>query len=162
MNNLYKELNKILMEQEINNFEIKTYIGVGPIKFGMDRNKVKEIFNNEKIQSFKRTPESEESDFIQVHQMFIYYSKNKCVAVEFGKNSHSKISIIYNRINLLNLKPKQLLSLLKKYDPEIEVSENVTSITSNKLGIAAHCRFGFDQNNRDCDSIMIFSKNYYK
>jgi len=66
-------------------YEIKPYIGVGSIEFGMTDSQVRSVVGGE-FRSFKKTPISETlTDAFSDKGIHVYYRKlGICEAVEFG------------------------------------------------------------------------------
>lgn len=69
--------------------KIKPHKGVGEMLFGANREEILSVLSSNKIEDFKRTPESELSFYIPELGAFIYFDIDGfCEAIEFSIFNH--------------------------------------------------------------------------
>lgn len=136
------------------NYEIKTYKGVGDVKFGMSRHKVHDLLGSN-YEEIVRTKGGNPIDEYEELGLFVYYDKDgKCGAVEL----FSPCNPIFEGKELLNSSSSDVIEFLKKYDPKIKINKD--GFISGKLGIGGYCP-RIDDNSK-FESIICFVKNYYQ
>jgi hypothetical protein len=135
-------------------FEIKPYVGVGFIKFGMKREEVRKCFNNQ-FDEFKKTPFSETltDDFGCCHA---YYKKqDTCEAVEFFEEAELTIDgkMIFG-------KPySEIKAMFEAMDNSLDF--NGEGFTSFKYGVGVYAPYAQDKPDEAIESVIVFEKGYY-
>ncbi|WP_282110341.1 hypothetical protein [Shewanella algicola] len=88
-------------------FEIEPHIGVGPIKFGMNRQEVEACFGK---------PEFDSDDRVGFMSGFLvdFDSNGKVEFIELANSR--KFDVIYRGVNLHSIKSDDVVTFLEKYD----------------------------------------------
>lgn len=137
-------------------YEIKPYIGVGSIEFGMTESEVRSVIGGEFCQ-FKKTPASEMlTDAFSDKGIHVYYKKpGICEAVEFGNPAEP--TFMGNK--LIGIPFKEVKKLFEKLDDTIEVDE--TGFTSYKFGVGVFVPTLKKSKNEPIQGVIVFEKGYY-
>lgn len=136
-------------------FEITSFVGVGDIKFGMSRNCVHDVMKWHIFKEISRYGEM--SDYYQDIGFFVYYDNSQnVVAMEF----HEPVNLKYNEVNLLNVSAKEGYVLMESWDESVEIDES--GLTSFNLGIGFYAPNFQEENYNPVESVIVFSKDYYK
>lgn len=128
--------------------EIETYNKVGNIKFGSDREIVRQ--ENGNFTEFRKSRFSKNStdDFSSFH--VFYTENNKVEAVEFFKESN----LYFHGIQLFSQSYANLKAKLNGLDSNI--IEDTSSIIYKTLGFSI-----YSPDQEEIESILVFEKGYY-
>jgi len=107
----------------INDFYIKFHEGIDYFKFGMGKEEVHSIINDEPIVY----------DDIEIYEpLFTFkYKDNKVIMIMVTKNDD--INVIIENINIFDLDYEEVLVFIKNIDNDVVIEEDI--IKSDKLGI---------------------------
>jgi hypothetical protein len=129
-----------------NRCELKVLHSVGPIKFGMSREKVRKLFDN-KYKEFKKTKNSKNMTDDFGGKFHVYYSENdKVEAVEIFEN----VQVILDDKVIFPIS----ISKIKESIPGIEKTDN-SSYTNKEKSI------GLAIDGNKVVSILLGNKNYF-
>lgn len=131
-------------------FEIIPYVGVGSLKFGMEKAEVRNYFNNQ-FQEFKKTPFSEtfSDNFGCCH--VLYNKEDTLEAIEFIKETE----VMFFGNNILDKPFLEVKALFEGFDDSLSYSD--TGFTSFKYGVGVYVPIDL---NRPVDSVIVFDKKY--
>ena len=135
---------------------IKTYEGVGDIKFGDSVETVRKILNS-RYKSFKKTPMSEfPTDAFEDLGMHIYYKKSGlCEAIEMFEPANPSI----NHYEIIGEKFNEVMNWISQQDKKIDIDEN--GLTSFKLGIGIYAPGHEEDENAKVEAVIAFETGYY-
>lgn len=137
--------------------EIRPYIGVGPITFGMTAEEVRSILHCS-YKEFKRTPMSKTTmDAFQPLGIFVCYDTDrKCNAVEMTQPAQPS----YGVHELLGSSFAKVSELIRGLD--LEVVLDAAGLTSFALGIGLYAD-GWKKNSlQPVESVIGFQRGYYE
>jgi hypothetical protein len=138
-------------------FDVRSYEGVGPIRFGMSPVEVRENLGME-FENFRRNASDvHPTDYFKRLQCFVYYgdSDGLVEAVEFAEPA----APTFNGLNMLGLPYEDLIVRMHEFDRDIAME--IDGFSSFRLGIggwAPHCK---EEPELPCDSIIVFARGYY-
>lgn len=133
--------------------KIKPHKGVGEILFGANREEILSVLPSNKIEYFRRTPDSELSFYIPELGAFIYFDTvGFCEAIEFSLFN----DLFLNDLKISDYSYNDLENWFTGEDENIEIDE--TGFLSFKYGIGAYAA---DKSSDKIDSIIVFKKGYY-
>ena len=130
---------------------IKSYKGVGNLKFNMPREDVRKYLG--KFKSFLKTPFSKrETDYFENHDLLVYYKEGYLTeAFEFGDNAE----VLFNDNDLFANSFEKNINYFTEIDPNIEIEGD--SFISPKYGLA----MSKSAESELCESILVFIEGYY-
>ena len=136
--------------------EIHSYIGVGPIIFGMTAEEVRATLGRE-YKEFKRTPISKTiTDAFQSLGIFVCYNINrKCIAVEMTRPAQP----FYAGHELISGSFDKSFELIHGFDPDVKTVEG--GLTSIALGIGVYAPGCGKDRLLPVESVMAFQLGYY-
>lgn len=125
-------------------FDIKSYVSVGNINLGEERNSVRNKNGNYK--EFKKSKYSKNTtdDFSSFH--VFYDADNKVIAVEFFEN------VYLNDINLFSKTYKELKDLFHDSSDK----EDDSGIIFTKYGFSV-----YSPDKQTIETVLVFKKGYY-
>jgi len=130
-------------------FEIDSYIGVGPLHFGMSRNEVHQLYPDAK--EFKKsTFSTEKCDLLPDEGIVVYYGRRGCEAIEFG----GPVNPQFDNKKLLSLSEKNAEDWLTKNDDDAQLDP--PDLTSEKLGVA------FFTSEDKVKTVLVFQRGYFE
>jgi len=137
-------------------YDIKPYIGVGSVEFGMTDSQVRSVVGGE-FRQFKKTPISETlTDAFSDKGIHVYYKKpGICEAIEFG--SPAEPTFMGQR--LIGIPFNEVVKMFEIYDNSIEIDE--TGFTSYKYGIGVFVPTLKESMNESVQGVIVFEKGYY-
>jgi hypothetical protein len=137
-------------------FEINSYVGVGPILFGMTAEEVRSTLGCA-YKEFKRTPISKTiTDAFQPLGIFVCYTiDRKCNAVEMARPAQA----FYAGHELLRDSFDKAFELMRGFDPE--VSSRDDGLTSFALGIGLYAPGCRKDRLLPVESVIAFQRGYY-
>ena len=140
------------------NLEIHSYVGVGPITFGMTRDDVRSILPGPYIMFHRGKPKDAfqlPTDFYEALGIFIGYAPDgKCKAIEMASPARPT----YAGHQLLGVPPGPVLKLIRDLDPN--VATDSAGLTAFALGIALYIP-GQKHNDLDIEGVIAFRRGYY-
>jgi hypothetical protein len=137
-------------------FDIRSYEGVGPIRFGMTPSKVRAALGME-FENFRRGgPETYPCDYYKGLQCFVYYDdKHGLVdAVEFAEPAQPTL----NGLNLLGLPFADMITRIRELDADVAVEND--GFTSLHLGVGGYAP-NQDEPELPSETIIVFVRDYY-
>jgi len=138
------------------NFEILPLIGIGELKFGMDRGQVRRYLG-ERYRSFKRSPQSmSPCDYFEHLGVFCYYdSSDELEAVELALPACPSID---NR-QLLGLGIATATRTLGSLSQNIQ--EEADGTTARDIGVSVHAPLAKENTAAPVESVLVFRSGYY-
>jgi len=139
-------------------FDIKPFIGAGPILFGMSQ---QEILNLQlgTVRSFKRTPLQQlpSDHFIDIGLVIYYKHPGVVEAIEFSRPSNP----IFSGVSLFNQTVEQFQCLLASKDKNLKIEED--GCVSYACGIGAYILAGEEEggDHEKIVSVIVFERGYY-
>lgn len=135
-------------------WEITPYVGVGPVRFGMTRQQVRDAVGAPS-EEFKRTPSSRISDKFTTLGAFAYYTDDGGLeAIEFTRLQ----TIFVEKLDLTTTPTDQLLRAVLLLDPDAEIEPKSAGFISRRLGAGI-----WTEGDRDHppQSVIAFAQGYY-
>jgi hypothetical protein len=137
-------------------WEIASYVGAEPIKFGQSRELVRQYFTEEAKSFLRSSEDTVLTDVFNEAGVFVYYDDNDlCQAIEFFEPAEVK----WQKNLLLPKTYDQLLNVMRENDDQLDEDEN--GFISYKHGIGAY-KEDIDESQGPADTIICFQKDYYK
>lgn len=137
--------------------DVHCYKGVGPIRFGMSRKEVLDLFPVEAT-SFKRNQaDTHPCDYFASLGCFVYYSDENHLVEAIELTSPAKPTL--NGIDLLYLGFIDLLKIIRDADSEVSIDSD--GFTSARLGIGGWAPSLKSAPNAQLESIIVFAPGYY-
>jgi hypothetical protein len=137
-------------------WEIHPYVGVGPIKFGMNKKQVQHIIGKSGKEYVKNKILFQPEDFT-----VSFDSSGKCEYIEFYERSN----LVFKNILFFKKPIKIIINQLKGIDKNIKIeTKNVGSyanITSNSLGVSFGSSRKLDNPAAEIISVYVFKKGYH-
>ena len=139
------------------NFEVESFVGVGPIKLCMSRKDVQKIMAGNDVEDFKRSSSSElPSDYYCDVGVFVYYDNSECVAaLEFHEPAH----LLFHGNEILKMPAEMAYRLISGLDTEVEIDGD--GVTSFNLGVGFYAPNYEENPKAPIESMMVFRKDYY-
>ncbi len=139
-------------------FEISTFVGAGPLLFGMTSQKVRSLLPGP-VRSFKRTPNvMVPSDHFTELGVVVNYDPTGAVSsIEFSRPSNPT----FRGESIFERTIEQATSFLRQCDPTVEVE--IDGVTSHQLGLGFYAL----KDDLEADdpgeilSVIAFEKGYY-
>jgi len=137
-------------------FEISSYIGVGPIMFGMTAEAVRSTLDCA-YKEFKRGPFAKTTtDAFQPLGIFVYYTiDRKCNAIEMARPAQP----FYAGHELISGSFGKIFDLIRGFDSEVKTNES--GLTSFALGIGLYAPGCGKDRLAPVESIIAFQRGYY-
>lgn len=139
-------------------FEIKSFVGAGPIRFGMTQLEVRRLSLGP-MRSFKRTPTAilPSDHFTDLGVVVSYKPPGVVEAIEFSRPS----SPVFFGVRLFDETADQVKSLLASKDPNIEVDSD--GFIAHSAGVGAYVLEADDEDDEPAQivSVIAFEKGYY-
>lgn len=138
------------------NYDIEPYVGVGPIKFGMPREAVRQALGVEP-RIFKKTPLSEmPADAYDEWGIHVHYDPpGVCCAVELA----APAAPTFRGQNLLGRSFGELQEMFRRMDQDLET--DASGLTSRKLGVGLYAPFAEESPGEPIESVIVFEKGYF-
>lgn len=133
--------------------EIKPYVGVGKIQFGMNSEQIKSILGDECVRIDNRYVPGYKECFKGIN---IHYGANGCCEAIEG---NSQAGFNYENILIVDQPFSKVLKKFREIDKAIVVDEN--GFISYELGIGAYVPTLKKSKNELIKSVLVFKKNYY-
>ena len=136
-------------------YEFIPYVEVGPIRFLMARNDVRDAVGKTPVEFSKtRKSKSTTDDFGDFH--IFYDTENRAEAVEFFPGS---VEVVYEGKNLFECSLAELERLLSVRDADLNAEAD--SLTSSALGIAVYAPSKNAKAQVKPECITVYRKGYY-
>jgi hypothetical protein len=139
-------------------FEIETFVGAGPIRFGMTGQEVRRSLPGP-LRSFKRTPKvSVSSDHFTELGVIVNYKKPGIVnSIEFSRPSNP----IFRGVALFNEPLDRARSFLQSQDSKLEVDGD--GFTSHLLGLGVYVLMPDPEEGEPGEmvGVIAFERGYY-
>jgi|SRR5580658_8355057 hypothetical protein len=137
--------------------EIEPYVGIGPIKFGMTIDEVRNLIN-QKPKSFLKGPASTiPTDAFNDLGLHVYYKKPRtCNAVELFLPANP----IFQGRDLIQRPFNELLSWLQTLDDTIKRDQ--CGLASFKFGIGFYAPEVKERDDAPVEGVIVLEKDYYK
>lgn len=137
--------------------DVHYHKGVGPIRFGMAREEVLDLFSVEAT-SFKRNQvDTHPCNYFPSLGLFVYYGDESGLVEAVELTSPAKPSI--SGADLLHLGFIDLLEIIRGADPEVSIDGD--GFTSFLLGIGGWAPSLKSAPNAQLESIIVFAPGYY-
>ena len=139
-------------------FLIKSFVGAGPIRFGMSQQEVRQLTLGP-VRVFKRTPtQALPSDhFTDLGVVVEYKSPGVVEAIEFSEPANP----IFNGFSLFGQDVNRVKAVLVGIDPNLEVDGE--GFISHCLGVGVYALKADDEDWKPVKvlSVIVFEKGYY-
>lgn len=137
-------------------YDIKPYVGAGPVEFGMSVSEVRNAIGGE-FHTFKKTAISEmPTDAFKDKGIHVYYKNpGVCEAIEFGTPSEP----IFLGHKLVGLPFKEAKKIFEKLDDSLDIDE--TGFTSYRFGIGVFVPTLKKSKSEPIQGVIVFEKGYY-
>jgi len=137
-------------------YRIDPLVGVGPIRFSMSREAVREHMKS-RLQSFQRSPvDAILCDFFPDEGAFFYYdSRDYLEAIEFAAPATPTLF----GVDIFGLTFRTAVSWLSEFDTHIEVEPD--SVIAFELGVSVYAPLAKDDEDVRVESVLIFRRGYY-
>jgi hypothetical protein len=137
------------------NYEIESYAGVGPIRFGMSRDEVRKVVIG-LVEEAARTSSGLPTDFFKDVGIFVYYKEPGITeAVEFG----GPCSPTFRGQHFLGRQYAEMEQWIKTFDPEVVLKD--TGLTSRKFGFGLYAESARKRPELPVEGVIVFEKGYY-
>lgn len=134
--------------------ELKPFIGVGDLKFGMTSEEVRKILDKPFNRFSEETGDSFVADSFDYFRIY-YNTLNEFYAIEFYRDTEcTPIKLIFENIDFLNLNALELVGFFKISDKNAKI--DTYGIDSKKYGIC----IGIDQDENTVQSLLVGNKWY--
>jgi hypothetical protein len=138
------------------NLNIIPYIGVGPIRFGMSRNEVRQMVGHP-AKPFLKGPDAiiptDAFDDIGLH---VFYKKDDtCEAIEMFLAADPT----FEGKHLIERPFDRVLDWLQKFDDSLDVDN--TGATSKKCGIGIYAPNCEESPSDPVEAVIVFERGYY-
>jgi hypothetical protein len=136
--------------------EIRSYVGVGPIMFGMKAEEVRSTLVCA-YREFKRVPFAKTTtDAFQPLGIYVYYTiDRKCNAIEMARPAQP----FYADHELIGGSFDKMFDLIRGFDPEVKTDES--GLTSFALGIGLYAPGCGKDRLLPVESVIAFQRGYY-
>jgi hypothetical protein len=139
-------------------FEIETFVGAGPIRFGMTEHEVRRVLPGP-LRSFKRTPKvSVPSDHFTELGVIVNYRKPGIVNfIEFSRPSNP----IFRGVALFDEPLDRARSFLQSQDSKLEIDSD--GFTSHLLGLGVYALMPDPEEGEQGEmvSVIAFERGYF-
>jgi len=137
-------------------YNIESYVGVGPVRFGMTTEQVRMAIGSP-FRTFQKTKASkfptDSFDGLGVH---VYYAPSGiCEAIEMGRTARPQ----FNRIELFRLSFVDALHWLKNLDSLVETDNS--GLTALGLGIGLYVPGVAKDDSLPIEGVIAFKRGYY-
>jgi hypothetical protein len=142
----------------IMDFEIETFAGAGPIRFGMTGQEVRRLLPGP-VDSFKRTPQVlvPSDHFTDIGVIVNYREPGVVDSIEFATPSNP----VFRGVALFNQTVDQARLFLQSQDPTLEVDS--AGFTSHVLGLGVYALMPDPEEGAPGEmvSVIAFERGYY-
>ncbi len=136
-------------------YTIESYVGVGPITFGMSRRDVRGVLGGP-VQDSARTDTGIPTDFFSAEGIFVYYSKPGLVeAVEFAGPS----SPTFRSRDFLGHPYRMIEDWIRTFDPHIVLDP--AGLTSYEFGFGVYAPSARKEPDLPVMGVIVFERGYY-
>lgn len=137
-------------------FDIKPYVGVGPIVFGMSVQKVHVLLRTQ-AEVVDKSGSGIPADFFRELGIFVYYRQpGLCEAVEFGGTASPTL----RNQHFLGRPYAEIEQWVRLLDPEVTVDPS--GLTSYKFGFGLYAPSASKDPSLPVEGVIVFEKGYYK
>lgn len=136
---------------------IQSHEGVGPIRFGMSRGEVLDVFSIAP-ETFKRNPDDVwPCDYFPSLGCFVYYedASGLVEAIELTNPANPTLG----SMDLLHIGFTDLLKLIRNGDPDVSIDGD--GFTSARLGIGGWAPSLKSSPNSQLEAVIVFAPDYY-
>jgi hypothetical protein len=135
------------------NYEIRPYVEVGPIYFGMTSDDVRKALHSEVRPSLK----SRNADFFPLLGIFVDYKPpGVCQAVEFA----GPASPTFEGQHLLGRPYSEIERWIKSIDPEVMLDD--AGLRTRKFGFGLYAPSARKEPNFPVEGVIVFENGYYE
>lgn len=136
--------------------DLRSYDGLGAIRFGMRRDQVRGAVGAP-VRTFRKTPDATTLvDAFDNEGIYVYYdAQDLCEAVEVASPA---IPILEGQ-TLLGKPFAELRDWLRTLDPDIEVDES--GLTAPTVGLGLYAPSAQKAPNEPVDGVIVFRRGYY-
>lgn len=136
-------------------FDIKTYVGVGSITFGMSAEEVRKVLQVT-VEAVNKGSSGIPTDFFEALGIFVYYKQHEvCKAVEFA----GPASPTFRSQHLLGQSYRAMEQWVKTLDPEVVLED--AGLTSYKFGFGLYAPSAKKEPDLPVKGVIVFEKDYY-
>jgi hypothetical protein len=136
-------------------FDIKPYVGVGPITFGVSSEKVRKTLRA-KAEAVNKGCSGIPADFFTALGIFVYYRQpGVCQALEFA----GPASPTFRSQHLLGRSYREIEQWVKTLDPEVVLGD--AGMTSYKFGFGLYAPSARKKPDLPVKGVIVFEKGYY-
>ncbi len=143
-------------------WEVEPHSGVGPIRFGMTRDEVRQAVGTE-VREFRRWKEKVASDYFESLGIFVYYRPpGLCEAVKFARRSIIKgaTAPVFATETFLGKPYRTMRQWFEERDPLL-VTDGA-GLTSRALGMGLYAASAEKSPDEPVESLIVFETGYYE
>ena len=139
------------------NLPIMSYVGAGPIRFGMTAAEVRRVVGTA-YSTFKKTAASKMlTDAFHSEGIHVYYKEpGVCEAIEFGKPSRPT----FRGTEMLGKPYDEVRAFLTTLDQEVE--EDGAGLIAFSLGLGVYAPSAAKDVKLPVEGVSVFEKGYYE
>ena len=136
-------------------YDVKTYVGLGELKFGMTKEEIRNILGGE-VKEIKKALSDKTTDVFVGQGIHVYYNQlGKCEAIECGKGGIIK----FKEKEIIGKPFKNIEKMFRELDDILEISD--TGFVSYKLGIGVYVPTLKKSKSELIQGVIIFERGYY-
>jgi hypothetical protein len=138
------------------NYEIKPYVGVEPIKFGMPSDEVRKVLHKD-VEPVDKSSSEIPTDFFPQLGIFVYYKPpGICEAVEFG----GPASPTFDGQHLLGRSYSEMERWLRGLDPDVMLLD--AGLRSKKFGVGLYAPSAKKEPDLPVEGVIGFEAGFYE
>lgn len=136
-------------------YEIISYVGIGPIKLGMTQEEVRKAIGTE-VRSVRRWGENFPSDSFDSPGITVgYHEPGICEFVELS----GPVSPTFHGTTFLGRPYHEVRQWFESLDPTVKLS--AVGLRSYRFGITIYARAAVKEPNEPVEAVSIFDEGYY-
>ena len=137
-------------------YEIKSYVGVGPIRFGMTPEQVRHALQSD-FERAKKSSSDIPSDFFKSLGIFVdYRSPGNCQAAEFAGPAPPT----FEGRRLLKRPYDEVERWIKTLDPDVLMND--AGFRSEKFGWGVYAPSANKEPHFPIEGVIVFDREYYR
>ena len=138
------------------NYEIKPYVGVGLIKYGMPSDEVRRILHTD-VELVDKSNSGIPADFFRKLGIFVYYRQpGICEAAEFG----GPASPTFDGQQILERPYSEMERWIRVMDPDVMLLD--AGLRTRKFGFGLYAPSAMKEPDLPVEGVIAFEKDFYK
>jgi hypothetical protein len=130
---------------------ISPYVGVGPLRLGMNRDEVRAVLSSKVVEYQRGASPCKMDNFPEWHLQAGYRDNYICNAIEMSAGSNP----VLHGLDLLSTNFPTLIKEFRQRDPDLELDAG--SLISRKFGVSLYA----PNQLAPPESAMVFERGYY-